>query len=210
MSEWWHGLSLSLQIFHGIGILATVILVVQLVMTLFGVDSDGSTDAGGFDGQVDFGGVDGNLDVDQPADLAEHGSGLQILSVRSVVAFLAGFGWTGVIVLQAGRGIGSAVLVAVGVGTLLMLLVFWLMRWLYSLRESGTMDYRNAVGQVGTVYVRIPAAGQGTGQIKVLVQGRLATVAATVCRGDTIPSGDKVRVTGLAGANILEVEGIQG
>ena len=58
------------------------------------------------------------------------------------------------------------------------------------------------------MYVHIPAAGQGTGQIQVLVQGRLATVAAAGTGTATIASGEKVKVTGLAGANILEVEGI--
>ena len=41
MSEWWNGLSLSLQVFHGIGILASVILVVQLILTMVGADADG-------------------------------------------------------------------------------------------------------------------------------------------------------------------------
>lgn len=193
MNEWWGGLGPSLQVFYGIGILASLILVVQLVLALFGADGGDGGDAG-FDGGL--------------GDAIEHGSGLHILSTRTVVAFLAGFGWTGVVVLQAGRGTAAAVPIAVGVGIILMLSVFWLMRWLYSLRQSGTLDYRNAVGQVGTVYVRIPAAGQGTGQIQVLVQGRLATVAAAGSGAEAIASGEKVRVTGLTGANTLEVEGL--
>ncbi len=225
MSAWWSGLALSLQIFYGIGILATIILLVQLVMTLFGADADGgAADGGGFDGSfdggldADLGGIDGGgLDaVDGPADLlhdgdvAQHVSGLHILSTRSVLAFLAGFGWTGTIVLQSGRGMAPAVFIALGVGILLMLMVFWLMQWLYSLRQSGSLDYRNAVGQVGTVYVRIPPRGQGAGQIQVLVQGRLATVAAVGRDDDVLTSGSKVKVVGLSGLTTLEVEGIRG
>lgn len=201
MGEWWGGLDFGLQVFYGIGILASIVLLVQLVLTLFGADADGG-DAG-FDGDLDLGADGGGL-----GDAVEHGSGLHILSTRTVIAFLAGFGWTGVIVLQAGRGMASAVLIAVGVGIILMLSVFWLMRGLYSLRQSGTLDYRNAVGQVATVYVRIPPAGQGTGQVQVLVQGRLATVAAAGRGAEAIAGGEKVRVTGLAGANTLEVEGL--
>jgi hypothetical protein len=203
MSEWWSGLGLALQVFHGIGILASIILVIQLVLTVLGADAD----AAGFDGDVDFGGDPGALDG---LDGAEHGSGLGILSTRTVLAFLAGFGWTGVIVLERGHGMAPAVLISVGVGILLMLLVFWMMRWLYSLRESGSLDYRNAVGQVGTVYVRVPAAGDGTGQVQVLVQGRLATVAAAGRDAEAIASGNKVKVVGLAGSNTLEVESVQG
>jgi hypothetical protein len=197
MSEWWSGLDFSLQVFYGIGILATVILVIQLIMTLLGVDGDGMVDADA----IDAAGAD-------PDVFSGHDSGLQILSTRTVVAFLAGFGWTGVIVLQAGKGMTSAVLIALGVGILLMLAVFWLMRGLYSMRQSGTIDYRNAIGAVGTVYVRIPAAGSGAGQIQVLVQGRLATVGATNRAPEPLASGTKVRVVGLAGPNLLEVEGV--
>ncbi len=200
MSEWWNGLSFSLQVFHGIGILASVILVIQLILTLVGGDGDAGGD---FDGDLDTGAADG-------LDGIEHPSGLDILSTRTVIAFLAGFGWTGVVVLQAGRSMTSAVLIAVGVGMLLMISVFWMMRWLFSLRESGTLDYRNAVGQVGTVYVRIPPAGEGTGQVQVLVQGRLATVAAAGRGAEAVASGNKVKVTGLAGSNILEVESVNG
>ncbi|MFO7610271.1 MAG: hypothetical protein R6X35_13980 [Candidatus Krumholzibacteriia bacterium] len=198
MGEWWGGLDFGLQVFYGIGILASIVLVIQLVLTLFGADGGDP----GFDADLDLGG-DGGL-----GDVADHGSGLHILSTRTVIAFLAGFGWTGVIVLQAGKGMASAVLIAVGVGIILMLSVFWLMQGLYSLRQSGSLDYRNAVGQVGTVYVRVPPAGQGTGQIQVLVQGRLATVAAAGRGAEAIAGGEKVRVTGLAGANTLEVEGL--
>jgi membrane protein implicated in regulation of membrane protease activity len=197
MGEWWSGLNFSLQVFYGIGILATAILVIQLIMTLLGVDGDGMADADGFDA------VGGDADV-----VSGHDSGLQILSTRTVVAFLAGFGWTGVIALQAGRSMTSAVLIALGVGILLMMAIFSLMRGLYSLRQSGTIDYRNAVGEVGTVYVRVPPAGEGAGQIQVLVQGRLATVAAANRRAEPIASGAKVRVVGLMGSNLLEVESV--
>jgi len=222
MSTWWSGLTLSLQIFYGIGILATIVLLVQLVLTLFGADADSGGADGGFDGGLDAdldpGGFDaGGLDAaDAPTDLlhdgdaAQHASGLHILSTRTVLAFLAGFGWTGTIVLEAGKGMAAAVPIALGVGILLMLLVFWLMRWLYSLRESGSLDYRNAVGQVGTVYVRIPPRGQGAGQIQVLVQGRLATVAAVGRDDAPVASGSKVKVVGLSGLTTLEVEGIRG
>lgn len=206
MSEWWSGLGLALQVFHGIGILASIILVIQLILTVLGADAD----AAGFDGDVDFGGDPGALDGLDGMDAADHGSGLGILSTRTVLAFLAGFGWTGVIVLQRGHGMAPAVLISVGVGILLMLLVFWMMRWLYSLRDSGTLDYRNAIGQVGTVYVRVPAAGGGTGQVQVMVQGRLATVAAAGRDAEAITSGNKVKVVGLAGSNTVEVESVQG
>ncbi|MGD9547241.1 MAG: hypothetical protein AB7V45_06760 [Candidatus Krumholzibacteriia bacterium] len=192
MLEWYQQLALDLQIFYAFGILATLLLVIQLVMTVFGAGDDAAL--GDFDG----------LDGGDPG----HGSGLGLLSTRTIVAFLAGFGWTGAMARGGGMALVPSVLVALAVGFVLMLLVFWLMRWLFSLRESGSLDYRNAVGATGKVYVTIPAAGGGTGQIQLVVQGRLATVAASTLRNESIPSGRPVKVTALLGGNILQVETI--
>ncbi|MBU2501876.1 hypothetical protein KJ682_11165 [bacterium] len=192
MLEWYQELALDLQIFYAFGILATLLLVIQLVMTVFGAGEDVA--------MGDFDALDG-------AD-AGHGSGLGLLSTRTIVAFLAGFGWTGAMARGGGMALVPSVLVALAVGFVLMLLVFWLMRWLFSLRGSGSLDYRNAVGGNGTVYVTIPAAGGGTGQIQLVVQGRLATVAASTLQTESIPSGRSVKVTALLGGNILQVETI--
>jgi hypothetical protein len=198
MMDWWNALALDLQVFYGIGILATLLLIIQLVMTVLGAEGDAPLE-----------GMDG-LDLPEgPAAVdVEHGDGLGLISTRTVVAFLAGFGWTGAIARGGGMSVAAAALVGLVVGFVLMLLVFWLMRGLYSLRQSGSLDYRNAVGETGTVYVSIPPAGEGSGQIQVLVQGRLATVAAATAGAQRIPSGAQVRVVKLLAGNTLQVETI--
>ncbi|HOX25467.1 MAG TPA: hypothetical protein PLL30_12150 [Candidatus Krumholzibacteria bacterium] len=198
MMEWWGALTLELQIFYGVGILATVLLVIQLIMNMVGAGDDG--------GGLDLGGGDHAI-LDGAPDL-EHGSGLGLVSARTVIAFLAGFGWTGALARTGGLGLLPSVLAALVVGFGLMLLIFWLMRGLYSLRQSGTLDYRNAVGAVGTVYVKVPAAGEGTGQIQVVVQGRLATVAAATEGAAAIASGRQVKVVKLLAGNTVLVEAI--
>ncbi len=194
MMEWWTSLAVDLQIFYGVGILASVLLVVQLIMTLLGLGDEGALD--GMDGDS-FDGADG-----------DHGDGLGLISFRTVVAFLTGFGWTGAIARNGDLSRPVAVLAATVVGFMLMLLVFWLMRGLYSLRQSGSLDYRNAVGELGTVYVAIPAGGAGSGQIQIVVQGRLATVAATTEASEKIPSGAQVKVVKMMAGNTLQVETI--
>jgi hypothetical protein len=84
------------------------------------------------------------------------------------------------------------------------------MRTLYSMRYSGTLDYRNAVGQVGNVYLRIPAAMAGPGQIEVLVQGRLRTVQAFTRAGRQLANNERVRVTDLMDETTLLVEPLDG
>jgi membrane protein implicated in regulation of membrane protease activity len=198
MIEWWDSLTLPYQVFYGVGILGTVLLVVQLLLMLIG----GFEDVDAADGMdVDVGGMDA---VDGHADVA-HATGLHILSTRTVVAFMTGFGWTGAFALREGLSMIVALLLASAVGVTLMWLVFMLMRMLYSLRDSGSLNYRNAIGQIGTVYVRIPPGRDGEGQIQVEVQGRLSTTTACTDEDELILSGRQVRVVGLVPPRTLIV-----
>jgi len=201
MAQWWEALTLDLHIFYAIGIVSTVVLLIQLLMTVIGVDHDTALEGGG-----DIDGID--LQAGDVGGPVEHASGLHVVSTRTIVAFLAGFGWTGAIARTGGLSIPVAVLVALAVGVMLMLLVYWLMRALYSLRQSGNLDFGNAIGEVGTVYVRVPAAGKGAGQVQVVVQGRLVTAAAVTEDHEPITSGRRIKVTGLLGGNLLKVEAI--
>jgi membrane protein implicated in regulation of membrane protease activity len=145
----------------------------------------------------------GGGDADHAA--GDHATGLQFLSLRTITAFGVGFGWTGVAVLNGGGGLGLAIPLALVAGLLLAAIVLFLMRSMRRLSHSGSLDYANAVGQVATVYVTIPPAAAAGGQVEVLVQGRLATVAA-VTRGDApIAPGTKVRVAELADRTTLIV-----
>lgn len=186
MEAWWATLNEPLKWFYSIAITTSVLMVLQLVLMLFGMDGDELDDVGDGDG--------------------DHGGELKILSIRTVTAFFAGFGWTGVAVLESGGTLFAALAAAAAVGAVFMVGVILLMRALSAMRHSGTLDYANAVGEVGTVYLRIPAAMSNPGQIEVLVQGRL-TVAQAFTRAETeIPNQARVRVTEVMDKNTLVVE----
>ena len=62
----------------------------------------------------------------------------------------------------------------------------------------------NAIGQVGKVYLTIPADGQG--KIEVVIQKRLKVVEA-MTKGDVnIPTGTQVKVLAVSGPGTLVVE----
>ncbi len=84
--------------------------------------------------------------------------------------------------------------------------IFYLMRLLHSLRHSGTLDYSNALGEVGTVYLPIPAGMGGTGKIQVIVQGRLKEIQAFTRHDQRIENRVRVRVVELLDDNTLLVE----
>lgn len=170
MDLWWGSLGTSLRVFYGIALGASVLLVLQLVALLFGLDHDGDA----FDG--------------------DHDSGLGILSVRSLTAFFTGFGWGGVVAIKEGFGLTAAIVAALATGGALMAAVVAMMRGFASLRHSGTLDYANAVGNVGSVYMAVPGAMAGPGQVEVEVQGRSAIVQAFTRSPERLPPRARVRV----------------
>lgn len=190
INSWWDSLNFNLQIFYGIAIIAMVALILQMILTLFtGMDD---LDAGGMDG----GGFHG------------HDSGMSIFSVRGVTAFFTGFGWTGVILTKHGFSLPLTILIALFVGGALMVAIYFMMRSFMRLQSSGTLDYGNAVGQIGTVYLTIPPTQRAGGQVEIMIQGRLVTSEA-LHKGDLpIQPGTKVKVVERIGSSTLIVEPI--
>ncbi|MEW6236207.1 MAG: hypothetical protein AB1656_12550 [Candidatus Omnitrophota bacterium] len=184
MSEWWNSLQAELQFFYAIGILSTLILLLQTILMLIGADAHGAADATSFHDAV-------NLSPDAGVD---HPTGYGVLSVRTVVAFFTGFGWTGVIGLKHGYSLERSLLIATFVGVCFMLAVFYVMKALYGLRESGNINYRNAIGIIGSVYSPIPPNMSGPGQIEIMVQGRVRFVPAFTTAPEKLKGNVRVKV----------------
>ncbi len=172
-------MTLPLQVFYVAGIVAAVVLAILLVLTLIGADHH---------------------------DLADHPDGGGVLSIRTIVGFFFGFGWTGALALRSGFGLPAALGLALLVGCVFLFGIYLLMRALFSLRESGTLDYKNAVGQTATVYVTIPPERRAGGQIEVLIQGRLQTMSALTGQSEPLVPGTKVRVISQVDQGTVEVQ----
>lgn len=166
------------------GVLSSTVLLIQMIGLLVG----GAFDVPDFDLEVGEGGATG------------------MFSIRGIGAFFTGFGWTGAAVLSAGHSLTLATICATLVGVAVLASFVGMMRWLHSLRSEGTVDYRNAIGQIGSVYVPIPPRRQGLGQIEVLVQKRMATVRALSDSDERIESRTAVQVTALVDDRTLLVE----
>lgn len=189
MTEWWNAWWAALagpdKIFWAIALSTSTILLLQLLLSLLGFD--------------------GHADAQFDADVA-HADGTGLLSLRAIVAFLTGFGWGGVIGLDQGLSVFAATTVATLTGTALMAVVVLLMRVVYGMRYSGTLDYQNAIGVHGSVYLPIPPNMEGQGQVEVLVQGRLMTVQAMTRAASRLPNRSRVRVVEQLDPQTLLVE----
>lgn len=184
MSLWWESLDQVSQIFWCIAIASSVFQLLMFAGALFiGHDFDHSHDSG-----------DGN-----------SSSGLKLLSVRAITAFLVGFGWAGALFLGNGVAILAATVLAIICGCVFMGIIFLMMRVLVSLKADGTMNYANAIGRTGQVYVTIPARRSGQGQVEIIIQGRLSTVLAVTDYSQPLPPRSPILVTAVEGNNLLVV-----
>lgn len=178
VSDWWGSLEGAYRVFYALGIVSALALLVQVILAVFGLDDL-------------FGAADGE--------------GTSLLSLRTVSGFLAGFGWTGVVMIRAGYSTLGASIGGTVVGLLFAGILFLIIRVMMGLRHSGTIDYRNAVGVAGKVYAPIGASLEKPGQVEVLVQGRLRTVAAMTRHDQELPTLTRIRVVDTLDSNTLLV-----
>lgn len=193
MIEWWNSLPLELAVFYGIGIIALLVVVIQMLMTLFGFDTDGID--GGFD--VDFG------------DGYPSSSGIGLFSSQTLAAFFLAFGWMGVALIQGGSSVFVSTLIAAIFGFGAMLAMFFLIRKMLKLQSKGNLDYSSAIGEEGTVYVTLPGNNEdGGGQIQVMIQGRLTVASARKVGEGVLKPGQRVRVVGTNSPSSFLVEAL--
>ena len=205
MSQWWEALSVFQQSMFVLAAIATIIMIIFLVLMLFGIEG-GEASAYAGDAAVDDVDLDGEPDVDDVNDepLSSF-SGLKIVTVRGVLAFLAIGGWTA---FSLGDVIHPllAALCGIVAGSIAAFLLAYAIRAAYKLENEGNLDYQNAVGMTGTVYIRVPKARSGAGKVSVIVQERLSEAdAVTDDTADLMP-GDVVEVLAVEGETTLVVK----
>ncbi len=197
MMDWWQTLPLMKQFFFTIAVPATVILLIQSVMSIMGLGSDGGEGEGPMDG------MSGDLDEDALEE-AIDGSGFRFFTIRGIVAFVSVFGWTGAAVTGSATPV-LVFLTATGAGLSAMLLVALAFWGILQLQGKGNLDYRYSIGLQGEVYLPVPPERGGTGKVNVTIQERLVEVDAMTDEPERLPTGSRVRVVGLLGNNVLLV-----
>jgi hypothetical protein len=168
-------------------LVGTVFFMLRLVFALF------------------FGGDGGDLDGDLSA--AGHAdSAFSMFSLLSILAFFMGAGWMG-LTCRVDWGLSSmvAAMSAAGFGFVLMLMASALMAFARTLNQVVEYDVNTAVGRTASVYMSIPERGQGRGQIKVSVSGRLKMMEA-VSTGPKIPEFRTVKVLSVGDDGTFVVE----
>ena len=163
MIEWWNSLEPAMKVLWAVTLSASLVFVIQTVMTFLGAAGDSD-----FDINSDIGGeapgdlADGSVDVGGGPDAGGHdavhpSTGMNLLTFRNFVNFLLGFGWTAILLQKSVPATGLRMLIAIVVGVLLVALVMLLFKWLTGMQESGNINvYKSAVDCQGTVYLTVP------------------------------------------------------
>lgn len=190
---------LELERYASIGIDATIYLFLAVAATVFFFLKMGLQF---FVGDVDF-----DADGDFDAHMDSTGA-FELFSLLSVLAFFMGVGWMG-LACRVNWGLGSAVsaVASTAFGLALMGLSSGLMYAVRQMTQEGRYDVQTAVGQIGKVYLTIPAKGEGQGQVEVNVSGRRKVLPA-ISTKDGIPAFSRVKVVGVTGEETYVVEAL--
>lgn len=185
MQEWWTSPDIYTKVLWMITLTASLIFVVQTVLTFIGMDSDTSMDA--------------STDTDASAGVFPF----ELFTFRNFINFFLGFGWTA-IALQGKVNGTIAIILACLAGVLLVAAVMYIFYLMSKMEQSGNINMANAVGCKGSVYLKIPAARNGEGKIQITIQGAIREYDA-VTNGEELPTGTPIAVTQVLSENILVV-----
>lgn len=183
MLAFWEHLGSFEKVLWAIAILSSVVLLLQLIFTVVGLDS----------------GHDADVNHDLPGEGQFH-----VFSSRSITAFFALFGWVGLSCLQPGRPMGITLGIAFLAGTAAMFLVAGLFYALSRMTEDATFNPEKLVGKQGKVYIPVPGARAGTGKVTISFGSTRELDAVT--DGDALPTGASVRVKAVLNGSTMLVE----
>jgi len=204
MSQWWEALSVFQQSMFVVASIATIIMIIFLILMLFGIEG-GEASAYGGDVDVSDGDIDGDIDVDEINDEPFYAfSGLKIITIRGVLAFLAIGGWTA---FSLGDVIHPLLAALCGIlaGSLAAYLLAIGLRAAMKLESEGNVDLKNAVGKIATVYIRIPKDHAGQGKVTVTAQERFIEADAVTDDHEDLITGTSVEIIGVEDETILVV-----
>jgi membrane protein implicated in regulation of membrane protease activity len=212
MTEFFESLKPIEKVFLISAILGGAIFLVRLILFFIGMGHHGVDADTGFDGDVghdvghmgEVGHDVGDAHGDLHGHAAETESSFKFISLQSITAFFMMFGLVGLALSRQSQWPATlSILGAVGAGLFSVWVIGKLLSAMGRLQSEGTLDIRNAIGQEGTVYLRISATGKGV--VQITVQDSLRELTAVSQDKTEIKTGERVVVEDVTGGNILVV-----
>jgi hypothetical protein len=195
MFETFKSMDGMLQVYWILAAVSSIIFIIQAIMTFIGFDADSDVDMSTAPDQIP-----------ESGDAAFDAAGFHLVSVKSVICFILGFGWTGVLCWNYIPNHVLLGLLAAVVGLIFMSLIAFLLFQMMKLNRDNTFRVEQTIGLPADVYLRIPGNRKQTGKITVSLNGSTHELEAL---SDTdIPTGAKVRIKEIVQAETVLVEKI--
>ena len=194
IATWWAELSLVMKILWGVTLTASLVFIIQSVLTFIGADADSNFD-------VD---VDTSMDG---ADLSNIDGGSNLYTFRNFVNFILGFGWSAILLQESVPSVPLRIILSVLIGMGLVAAVMYLFKWLSGMQQSGNINLqRSAAGCEGKVYLTIPEGRSGSGKVQITINGAVREYDAVTESETALKTGTSIRVVDALDANTLLVE----
>ena len=168
-------MNITLQVYWYIAIGASVFFIVQTIATFVGM--------GG-----------GEADVDTDTSVGHGDFPFHFFSLRNLVSFLLGFGWTGVSLYKSITSSLVLLIAAILVGLLFIAIFFFIIKSLLKLSEDNSFKIEDTLGKTGDVYIPIPPQKSGKGKVFVSVKGSTHELAAITNDEAPLKAGCLVKV----------------
>jgi membrane-bound ClpP family serine protease len=178
----------------------SVFFLWQIIAAFLGLSGD-DVDVGHAD--VDISDIDGSDNFDHH-DVVEATQAFKILSLRSIITFFTLFSWGCALYTSDGMPVVKAMGISSIWGLIGMVSVAFIFWGMGKLTETGTKDVASCMGQVGTVYLDIPA--DGFGEVKTSISGAVEHIKATSVSGEALRAGTQVRIVHVVDQTLVGVE----
>lgn len=189
MNEWFHELTTIERVYWIIAVAASIFFVIQMISVFVLGDLDVQ--------------VAGDTDFDIEAD---SGIPYQFFTFRNLIGFFTVFAWSGLASLAAEYSITTTLIISSISGISMMVLMSVLFYFVSRMADSGTMNYKNAIGKTATTYIPIKANRGGMGKVQIEIQSSIHELDALTDENEDIQTNSIVEVIELISGNILLVK----
>jgi hypothetical protein len=186
MMESFEQLAPLLKTFWLVAIPASLIFIIQTILTFMGADA-----------------TDG-IEADFEGDLGDMDAPFQLFSFRNLINFLLGFSWTGISFYGGIEQAWLLILLAIAVGILFVYFFFIIIQQVQKLAEDNSFKLSNTIGKTAEVYLTIPAHKSGKGKVLISVNGAYHELEA-VTENEEIKSNLLVKIIQIESDNLLLV-----
>lgn len=182
------------------------VLIQFFLMIFAGMGADTDADYGG-GSDLDTGDSGGGESIDHSGDHG-HSSAefLKIFSLRTITAGIAFFGIAGLAAEGGGLRPPFPLIITSFFGFVALFSIYFIFRFIHSLRNNGAIVEGSALGALGTVHVRIPPGRNGSGKVIVSQQDRSMEYEAISDNPELLKAGTPIVVKEVLSSSLVLVE----